>query len=148
MFINSEADLLRQQYCDAWRLYEGGEPLTPLQEQLCAIIREHPEYQAELAADDKARARTYHPELGETNPFLHFGLHVAIREQISLDNPQGVKQVFTDLCQQTTDPHEAEHEMMLTLAESMHQVLQSGTAPDMAEYVRTLQSLINPKKRI
>ncbi|WP_204318325.1 DUF1841 family protein [Serratia marcescens] len=43
-------------------------------------------------------------ELGETNPFLHMGLHLAVREQVATDRPQGIRTVYTKLIEKYQDP--------------------------------------------
>jgi hypothetical protein len=58
------------------------------------------------------------PEGGQTNPFLHLALHLAIAEQISIDQPRGIKAAYFAL-RRTLEVHDAEHAVMECLAEAL-----------------------------
>ena len=81
-------------YCEAWATSRQGMPLEPLQAQIVAVIEKHPEYHALLENPDQALGREYLPELGETNPFLHMGMHLAIREQVGTNRPAGIRELY------------------------------------------------------
>ena len=38
--------------------------------------------------------KDYLPEMGDTNPFLHMSMHMAIKEQLSIDQPAGIRRTF------------------------------------------------------
>ena len=86
MFGN-DRDGLRRYYCTVWDKAQSGQPLEPLEHLIAGVIREHPEYQAALTNADTALSREYLPEMGETNPFLHMGMHIAIQEQLGGHRP-------------------------------------------------------------
>jgi hypothetical protein len=86
-------------------------------------------------------ARDYTPEEGETNPFLHMGLHLGIREQIATNRPQGIAQIFNNLARQLGDPHAAEHQMIDCLAETLWEAQSRTTAPDEQQYLERLRRL-------
>ena len=69
----------REMYRSAWRKFKGQHTLSPLDKQIVAVISEHPEYRViiESAAADLAN---YSPRSGQLNPWLHMGLHLAIRD--------------------------------------------------------------------
>ena len=89
VFSGQNRDQLRQMYLDAWRKYTARQPLEPLQAQVAAVIAEHPEYIPLLESGPQALATEYTAEGGRENPFLHMGLHLAIREQVATNRPAG-----------------------------------------------------------
>ena len=139
-FAHSSREQLRQMYLSAWRKYRAQEPLQPLEQQLTAVIVEHPEYVAWLEAGE-ALASEFTPEGGRENPFLHMGLHLAIREQVSTDRPAGIAAVHTVLCKRLGDAHAAEHAMLEPLAQTLWDAQRAGGLPDEARYLERLQRL-------
>jgi hypothetical protein len=127
-------DELRQSYADAWRKHRERSPLTPLEALIADVIALHPEYHA--LVQDAAAARSLEP--GSTpgeNPFLHMGLHLAVREQVSIDRPPGVREVRQALAVRLGDEHAAEHALMESLAETLWEAQRSARAPDEREYL-------------
>ena len=106
------------------------EPLEPLEAQLAAVIAEHPEYVGWLESGEEALSAEFTPEGGRENPFLHMGLHLAIREQVATDRPAGIARVHQELRQRTGSAHAAEHAMIEALAETLWEAQRSGAAPD------------------
>jgi len=96
IFGGMSRDNLREMYRAAWRKYKSQLPLSPLEKQIVAVISEHPEYRVivESAASDLAN---YSPRSGQLNPWLHMGLHLAIREQVSTNRPAGIAEVHAKL---------------------------------------------------
>ena len=140
-FHDQDRGGLRRHYLEAWRRHRAGLPLEPLQHQLVALIEQHPEYHG-LLDDPEALARDWTPESGQANPFLHLGLHLAIREQVATDRPAGIAAVHRELAARLADPHEAEHRMLERLGEALWQAQRSGTAPDEAAYLESLRRLL------
>ncbi len=126
MLFGQDRDQLRGAYIMAWRLYRQGKPLEPLQAQIVAVIEQHPEYHNLLENADKAIGRDYLPELGETNPFLHMGMHLAIQEQVSTDRPTGIRELYEQLLAKADDSHELQHKLMECLAEMIWQAQKGG----------------------
>ena len=145
MFTPSR-DQARQFLFDAWQKYREAQPLTALETMAVDIIVEHPEYHALLDTSDKYRERDYLPEQGETNPFLHLSMHLAFGEQVSIDRPSGIRDAVRQLAERFGSMHEAEHEVMDCLAETIWQAQRSGTAPDTALYLNCLQQKLLAKK--
>src|ERR1700748_1729940 len=83
---------MRRRYLDAWRKFSAQEPLEPLERQRAAVIAEHPEYLGWLESGDPLQAE-FTPEGGRENPFLHMGLHLAIREQVATNRPAGIAEI-------------------------------------------------------
>ncbi|MCK8514839.1 DUF1841 family protein [Methylonatrum kenyense] len=140
--FSSDRDTLRHQYIDAWRKYREGLPLTPLEDMIARVVVDHPEYHALLESGEKGMQREYLPEDGETNPFLHMGMHLAIREQVSTDRPAGIRAVHRTLSERHGGPVEAEHQMIDCLAETLWQAQRNQRPPDEQAYLRNLKALI------
>ena len=141
VFAGQNREQLRQMYLDAWRKYTARQPLEPLEAQVAAVIAEHPEYVPLLESGSQALAADYTPEGGRENPFLHMGLHLAIREQVATDRPAGITRIHQDLSKRFGDAHAAEHAMLERLAEALWEAQRSGRAPDEQRYLERLRSL-------
>ena len=98
-------DQVRQFFCTAWRKYQQQQPLEPMEQQAVAVILPHPEYRELLEDEAQALAREWPPEGGQMNPFLHLSLHLAIQEQLSIDQPPGIRDAYERLCRKLTDDH-------------------------------------------
>ncbi len=143
MLFSPERDQIRQYYCDVWRKHGQGVPLEPLECQIRDVILLHPEYQGLLEQQDRALGKDYLPEFGETNPFLHMGLHLAIRDQIATDRPNGVRDISRRIRLQTADAHAQEHRLMECLGEAIWHSQQQGGTFDEAKYLNCLRSLLS-----
>jgi hypothetical protein len=132
---------LRRMYVEAWRKHRALQPVAPVEDQIIRVIALHPEYAAALEGDADALERDYTPEGGQTNPFLHMGLHLAIREQVATDRPPGIAAVHRNLVQSLGDGHAAEHAMIECLGEALWQAQRAGRAPDEAAYLEALRSI-------
>ncbi|MCC5811892.1 MAG: DUF1841 family protein [Ectothiorhodospiraceae bacterium] len=140
--FSSDRDQLRRQYLLAWRKQQQGEPMTPLEAAIAQVVADHPEYHKLLSSEERALGREYLPEQGETNPFLHMGMHLALREQVHTNRPKGIRAVYQELVRVTGDPLEAEHLMMDSLAESLWLAQRDGVAPDERAYLKRLRKLV------
>jgi hypothetical protein len=129
----------RRFFIEAWRRYRAGEPLEPLQALAAELILHHPEYHALLEDAEASLEREWPPELGETNPFLHLGLHLAIAEQLSIDQPRGIRSQHQALCARLDDTHAAQHALMECLVETLWQSQRTGQAPDAAAYLSCVE---------
>lgn len=141
VFSGQNREQLRQMYLEAWRKYTARQPLEPLEAQLAAVIAEHPEYVPLLESGPQALATDYNPEGGRENPFLHMGLHLAIREQVATDRPPGIAQIHQVLSKRLGNPHAAEHTILEVLAETLWESQRSGRAPDEQRYLERLRRL-------
>ena len=114
--------------------------MSPLDKQIVAVISEHPEYHViiESAAADLAN---YSPRTGQLNPWLHMGLHLAIREQVATNRPHGITDVHAKIAARLGDTHEAEHKMLETLAETLWEAQRGGKPPDETAYLERLRTL-------
>jgi hypothetical protein len=138
MFTPSQHDV-RRFFCETYRKVEAGEILTPLEAIARDWIIQHPEYAASLANVDDALAADYSVERGQTNPFLHLSMHLSIAEQISIDQPPGIRAAFLGLAQRLGSEHDAQHEMMECLGEMIWNSQRNGLPPDGAAYVECVR---------
>jgi len=141
MLFGQDRDQLRRLYCDAWRLHRQGQPLEPLQAQIVAVVQRHTEYQPLLESPEQALGREYLPELGETNPFLHMGMHLAIQEQVSTDRPAGIRQLYRRLAARYPDTHSLEHRLMDCLAEMIWRAQRDGVPADDQRYLECIAAI-------
>ncbi len=137
----SERDSARRFFLSVWRKHREGEVLEPLEDLVLGVVLMHPEYHALLEQGEEVLEREWSIDGGQTNPFLHMGLHVALAEQIGAGRPAGIAQIHRRLCQRLGDRHEAEHRMMGVLAGQMWEAQQSGRPPDEAAYLEALKAL-------
>ncbi len=139
MIFGQDRNELRRLYVDAWRKRCEGLPLSPLETQIADVIAMHPEYHADLT--DANLDRDYTPEAGRSNPFLHMGLHLGIREQVSTNRPAGVTAIHRALVERHGDAHPAEHEMIECLAETLWEAQSANAPPDETRYLERMQRL-------
>jgi len=145
-FHDQDRSGLRRHYVEAWRKHRAGTPLEPLEHQLVTAIEQHPEYHPLFEGDEQTLGRDYTPESGQSNPFLHLGLHLAIREQVATDRPAGIAAVHRELSRRLGDAHEAEHRMLEKLGEALWFSQRTGRPPDEAAYLESLRQLIGGRR--
>jgi hypothetical protein len=133
---------LRRMYVEAWRKHRESLPVEPVEAQIIGVVELHPEYAPLLESGGDALERDYTPEEGQTNPFLHMGLHLAIREQVATNRPAGIAVVHRSLTARLGDVHAAEHTMIERLGEALWQAQRSGLPPDEARYLESLRRLL------
>ncbi len=132
-------DQARRFLFEAWRKYRDRSVLTDLESLAVGHIGAHPEYHA-LFDDFEANVdRDWRPEMGETNPFLHLSMHLAISEQLSIDQPAGIKAAYQRLRARLDDEHRAQHAVMDCLAEMIWRSQRDGLPPDGVAYVRCVE---------
>lgn len=139
LFGNNREDL-RRQFVEAWRKAREGKPVTALEDQIASVVAAHPEYHAMLEQGEDAIGREWTPEQGESNPFLHLGMHIAIREQLSTDRPPGIRAAYDALINKLGEPHAAEHEMLECLGATLWEAQRSGQMPNEVAYLRCVRN--------
>jgi hypothetical protein len=128
----------RQFFFDAWRKYQQREMLSAMEDMALEVILLHPEYQRMLETPERYQHKDYLPEMGDVNPFLHMSMHVAIKEQLSIDQPVGIRKRFQRLLKKTGDEHVVAHQFMECLAEMIWQAQRDQTALDATVYFECL----------
>lgn len=127
-------DEVRQFFFDTWSRYRRGESLSALQTQALQVILLHPEYHPLLDDPQTHAGRDYGPESGTLNPFLHLSLHLAVEEQLSIDQPHGLRAAFERLASRHGE-HDARHAVLECLGETVWEAQRSGQPPDEAAYL-------------
>jgi len=128
---------VREFFIEVWRKYHAQEVLTALETVAAGIVLEHPEYHALLSAPD-AMTREFPPENGQVNPFLHMSLHLAIEEQLSIGQPPGIRAAF-EVLRKLHGRHEAMHEVLDCLGETMFKALRDRASPDGTAYLNSIR---------
>ncbi|MCB1868988.1 MAG: DUF1841 family protein [Gammaproteobacteria bacterium] len=141
MFGNNRIEI-RRVFTEAWRKHRANVEASPLEALISSIIEQHPEYQQLIEKPDAALDRDFLPEGGETNPFLHMGMHITLQEQISTDRPPGISALYQRLVKTVGDAHEAEHRLMECLGRMLWEAQSAGTMPDEHSYLECVQQLI------
>ena len=141
MLFSQDRNQIRLVFVDAWHKKQLGLPLEPLEDMICAIVALHPEYHSLLADQEKALAKDYLPDHGESNPFLHMGMHIAIHEQLSTNRPAGIREIYQTLATKLQDVHAVEHAMMECLAAMFQVAMSNKRAPDEQDYLKCLKRL-------
>ena len=136
--FNPTRDQSRIFLFDLWDKHRAGAALTPLESLALSILLEHPEYHPVLENRERYLDRDWKPEAGETNPFLHVAMHLAIEEQLSIDQPPGIRAAVTALAGKL-GPHGARHEVMECLAEMVWQAQRNGAPFDNASYLDCIE---------
>lgn len=139
MIFGQDRNELRKMYADTWQKRCDKIPLTPLEAQIADVIEWHPEYHADVMSDELNK--DYTPDAGKTNPFLHMGLHLGIREQIATNRPSGITSIYSTLTARIGDAHLTEHRMIDCLAETLWEAQSQNTAPDEQKYLASLHHL-------
>jgi hypothetical protein len=133
--FNPSRDEVREMFFTTWRKYRAGQPLAGMEALALDAILAHPEYHEALDHPDRTREKDY---FDESNPFLHMSLHVALEEQLSIDQPPGITARFDALLARFQDRHEALHQALECLAETVWRAQRDNAPPDAAAYLECL----------
>ena len=133
-------DEVRQVYLGVWHKIQQKLVLEPMEALIADVIEIHPEYHALLAASDDIKQQEFTPEQGQTNPFLHMGMHITLREQVGTDRPSGIRTIHQKLVNKK-GAHEAEHAMMECLGETLWNAQRNNQPPDEDAYLDCLRKL-------
>jgi Domain of unknown function (DUF1841) len=126
--FNPSRDDVRRFFCEAWRKRRAGELVTPLEATALKWVDQHPEYHALLDDAEAAVSADFSVARSESNPFLHLSMHLAIEEQLSIDQPPGIRALFMQLAARTGGEHDAMHETMECLGRVLWET-QRGVLP-------------------
>lgn len=145
--FNPSREQARDFFFEVWRKESERIPRTPLEDQAWQIIAHHPEYHAILSDPIRNRDRDWTPEQGQTNPFLHLSLHLAIMEQLGIDQPTGLRAAREALLRAGMDDHEADHRVIDALAETIWESQRTGMPPDGEAYIRRVKGRVEQEQR-
>lgn len=145
MIFSQDRSKIRQQYLDVWQKSNTGDAMEPMETLIADVIREHPEYHPLLNNPDAAIDSEFYPEHGTSNPFLHMGMHIALREQVATDRPAGIADITRKLLLRYRDSHEMEHHMMESLGRVLWEAQRNNTPPDEQSYMESLRQLASSR---
>ena len=137
--FNPSRDEARNFLFESWRKFRAGELLTPMEDLTAQLINKHPEYHELFSDPENNQDQDYAPDGETVNPFLHLMMHLTIEEQISIDQPPGIRMQFMRLTEKYQSEHEAQHAMMECLGEMIWQAQRNNTPPDGAIYLSCLE---------
>ena len=132
---------LRQYYHDVWLKSQNNQTLSALEAGIAQVIEQHPEYHA-MFNSDSSLEQEYFVENGQTNPYLHMGLHISLHEQVSTNRPAGIRAIYPQLQAKYGSAHDAEHQMMECLTESLWLAKRNNQPPSEQDYLTALQALL------
>ncbi len=141
MLINDRSEA-RNHFYNVWQKMQQRLPLQPMEAIIADVIALHPEYHQYLEEPEASIDEDFKPELGNTNPFLHMGMHIALKEQQSTDRPAGVVTIYSKLLKKLGNPHDVEHSMMECLGETLWLANRDNKLPDEQYYLQCLQRLL------
>ena len=118
MIFSHDRARLRKFYQESWDKFEDKKNLSPLEAQVIEVINDHPEYKSAVLDDNLDKE--WFPESGIDNPFLHLGLHIALREQLMTGKPDGIRETAKKLLDKH-ESHVVEHKIMDCLLEAVWQ---------------------------
>jgi len=127
---------------NAWVKFQNNENLDPMESQLVEIIKLHPEYHHLIQITDVE----YFPEHGQVNPFLHINLHLALREQLSINQPIEVRLAYDSLLEKIKDPHEVEHTLIDCIAEMIFSAQKNNQELNFIRYKNCIKSFVRISK--
>lgn len=140
--FNPSREQVRRFFCEAWRKHRERQILEGAEVTAADLIEQHPEYHSLLENPDAAVEQEFTPENGQMNPFLHLSLHLAIADQISIDQPAGIRAIY-DILRQRLDVHETEHVILECLAETLWRSQRDGKPMDAVYYLESLRRHIS-----
>jgi len=142
MIFSEDRKKLRDQFRQAWRKRIAGENLEPLDKQIADLVEEHPWYHDLMLQDDDVLDQDFTSEHANENPFMHLSLHLALREQVGTNRPNGIQSITRSLLLKYQDGHEVEHKMMECLGVFLWDAQRQGVAPDEQAYLERLKELM------
>lgn len=137
--FNPSRDQVRTFFFEAWAKFKAQKSLTDLEKIALGVMHMHPEYHAILNQPEQFKHQDYFPEFGETNPFLHMSLHLSMLEQISINQPTGIAEIYKQLKLKHQHEHDAQHVILECLAETIWQAQRNNTDINSAHYLQLLQ---------
>jgi Domain of unknown function (DUF1841) len=136
--FNPSRDEARRFLIEAWRKHRAGEPSSGLERIAADLVAQHPEHHAVLEDPERNLDRDWQPERGDVNPFLHLSLHLAVAEQLAIDQPPGIRAEYDRIRMGKGDEHAALHAVIECLGETIWSAQRHSTPPDGALYLACL----------
>lgn len=143
MFYANTVQDTRQLFFTCWQKHQKKQVLLPLEQQILNVMLDHPEYHALFDTSSPEQAAAFFAALGQTNPFLHMGLHLTIRDQVATNRPMGMSHIYTQLLKKQGSQQEVEHLLMEPLAEALWQAQRHQSMPDEAAYLEACYQVLH-----
>ena len=137
--FNPSRNEVREFFFSTWSKAQAGSVLTPLEAMALSVVQAHPEYHDVLSNPERYREREWTPEGGETNPFLHLSVHLAIEEQLSIDQPPGIRGIVQSLESKLGNAMDARHAVMDCLVEQVWQAQRNAVPFNNEAYLECLR---------
>lgn len=138
--FGTDRNAMRKFYCDSWQKFISDQLLSALEQQVVSVVKLHPEYHQILENPEVSLDADFSPDMGESNPFLHMGMHLGLHEQISTNRPTGIQELYQQLVIKHGE-HDAEHKMMECLGEAIWTAQRNQTMPDEVAYFECLKAI-------
>ena len=132
--FNPTREQVRTFFCEAWRKHRERLILEGAEAVAADLITHHPEYHTLLEDPQAAIEKEFTPEGGQMNPFLHLSLHLAVADQLAVDQPPGIRAAYEQL-RQRLDVHDAEHAVMECLGETLWRSQRDNAPMDANAYL-------------
>ena len=131
----------RRIFFKTWAKHRAKLPLDQFEQQMVFVIQQYPEYHEMLSNPDQFLQKEYPPTSLDSNPFLRMGIHMSLVEQLHLDQPQGIREIYNALSTQLGNPALAEQHMIVSLANTLWAAQAEGRFPTDEEYLADLKDL-------
>jgi hypothetical protein len=141
MLFNQDRNQMRQVFFSAWQKFRQQQPLDGVENLIVNALSLHPEYHSFFDDIENNIDKDFSPDLAQSNPFLHLGMHISIEEQLSIDQPEGIKKAYQQLLNKHQDPHKIQHLMMECLGKVILEAQQANTIPDNSNYLNCIQAI-------
>ena len=141
MFVQ-DRNQSRDYFFQVWGKLRNRQPLEPIEAIIAEVIMLHPEYHVYLDDKEAGYNNDFKPEQGMTNPFLHMGMHIALKEQISSNRPDGICVIYNLLAEKSNSAHDVEHKMMECLGQSLWEAQRNQAFPDEVKYLECLKRIV------
>ena len=136
--FNPSREQVRVFFCESWRKHRERLVLEGAEATAADLIEKHPEYHALLESPQTAIEQEFTPDSGQMNPFLHLSLHLAIADQIGIDQPPGIRAAYHAL-RTRLEVHQAEHAILECLGETLWRAQREGGTLDAAQYLECVR---------
>ncbi|MDH5572627.1 MAG: DUF1841 family protein [Gammaproteobacteria bacterium] len=138
--FGQDRNAMRQVFFNAWKKSQDKDVLEPLEALIVGIIERHSEYHVLMNNPAQHMDKDYDPSTGETNPFLHMAMHLAVTEQLHSQRPQALTGLYQQLATKFGDSHQAEHQIMECLSESIWQAQRNQQDFNEGRYLDCIKS--------
>jgi len=142
MVFNQDRSQLRRFYFQSWNKYKNNLAMEPMETIVATLIKQHPEYHDFFNDLEKNQNKDFTPDMGQSNPFLHLGMHISIQEQLSTQRPAALSPLYQSLCKKTDDAHEAEHQIINCLGEMLWLSQKNNQPLDETTYIECVKKLL------